>query len=154
MTIDLPTWDEMSDLDKGAALLHLHKRDYEGTSYAVENYPCRYLDDLRLLALDGQDASRHAAQFAAQAEALEPDEHDRLYDAALAEPERRMLWAARRHSADRVIPAETRDRAIELLTVFWPRYSPDDDRSKYALLTRDVPGGEWREVQIEGASNL
>lgn len=149
MITDLPGWAEMSDLDKGAVLLHLHKRDYEGDRYAVENYPARYFDDPRLTALDSKDASAHAAQFEDQAETLSPDEYERLYDAALNEPERRMLWAVRRAPDDRVFPVETREAAVKLLTFYWPQNSPDDDRSLYTLLTRDEPGGEWREVEYE-----
>lgn len=81
----LPTWDEMSDLDKGAALLHDHKRDSEGADYAVENYPCRYLDDPSLTALDGEDASEHAAEVCGEDvfERLGGSEYERLYDLAL-----------------------------------------------------------------------
>lgn len=82
-TSNLPTWDEMSDLDKGCAAMHLWKRDSEGASYAVENYPARYLDDERLKALDSVAASRHAASVRAQAGALDAEEWGRLYDLAL-----------------------------------------------------------------------
>ena len=60
-TTTLPTWDEMSDLDKGAALLHAWKRDWEGPAYAVENYPAEYLENPVLMRLDDREASRHAA---------------------------------------------------------------------------------------------
>jgi len=80
--ISLPGWDDMSDIDKGAALMHLHKRENEGNDYAVENYPCRYLDDPRLKELDGETASEHAAQFEDKAEALSGEEHERLYELA------------------------------------------------------------------------
>lgn len=84
MSTDLPTWNEMSDLDKGCAALHLWKREAEGAAYAVEHYPARYLDDQRLKALDPVEASRHAASVRAQATALSADEWGRLYDLALA----------------------------------------------------------------------
>lgn len=145
---NLPTWDELSDLDKGAALLHLHKRDYEGVSYAVENYPAHYLDDPRLVALDGKAASAHAAQFGNVANDLDGDEYERLYDAALAEPDRRKLWAARTDRGQ-VVPADTREYAIELITVHWPAHLTAADLANCALLTRDEPGGEWREVDFE-----
>jgi hypothetical protein len=76
----------MSDLDKGAALLHLHKRDWEGAEYAVENYPARYFDHPALVALNRRDACRHAVSVeddADRAGALTGDEHMRLYDLAL-----------------------------------------------------------------------
>jgi hypothetical protein len=82
----LPTWAEMSDVDKGAALLHLHKRDWEGAEYAVENYPARYFDHPALVALSRSDACRHAVSVEDDAEAagaLRGDEYERLYDLAL-----------------------------------------------------------------------
>jgi hypothetical protein len=82
----LPAWAEMSDLDKGAALLHLHKRDWEGAGYAVENYPARYFEHPALTALSERDACRHAVSVKDDAEragALRGDEHQRLYDLAL-----------------------------------------------------------------------
>jgi hypothetical protein len=143
----LPTWNELSDLDKGAALLHLHKRDYEGASYAVENYPARYLDDPRLTALDSRAASGHAAQFRGEAEALTGTEYERLYNAALAEPDRRCLWAARTNHS-RIVPEPTREAAIKLLTEHWPQHLTADDLAACALLRRDQPGGEWYEVAV------
>jgi hypothetical protein len=80
---NLPTWDEMSDLDKGCAAMHLWKRERDGAVYAVEHYPARYLDDERLKALDPQAASRHAASMRARASALDAAEWGRLYDLAL-----------------------------------------------------------------------
>lgn len=82
---NLPGWDDMSDLDKGAALLHDHKRESEGVEYAVENYPARYLDDPRLTALSPADASAHAAHVCGDDvfERIGAAEHERLYDLAL-----------------------------------------------------------------------
>ena len=88
----LPGWDEMSDLDKGAALLHLHKREWEGEEYAVENYPARYFDDPRLTSLSPPEASRHAASLGRDEDkwtALGEAGYERLYDAALAADRRR-----------------------------------------------------------------
>lgn len=83
MMAALPGWDEMSDRDKGAALMHLHKREHEDHSYAVENYPCKYIDDPRLTVLDVKDACGHAAQFDYMVEDMDGDEHERLYNLAL-----------------------------------------------------------------------
>ena len=83
----LPAWAEMTDLDKGAALLHLHKRDWEGEDYAEENYPARYFDHPALTALSAREACRHAVSVEDDAEragALGGDEYMRLYDLALA----------------------------------------------------------------------
>lgn len=82
----LPTWAELTDLDKGAALLHLHKREWEGADYAVENYPARYFDHPALTGLDERAACRHAVSVEADADragALSGDEYERLYDLAL-----------------------------------------------------------------------
>jgi hypothetical protein len=81
-TTALPSWDEMSDLDKGAALMHAHKRDWEGVSYAVENYPAAYLDHPALIALDEKAASGHAAEVTDGWDDWDPDEVARLYDLA------------------------------------------------------------------------
>jgi hypothetical protein len=78
----LPGWDEMSDLDKGAALLHTHKREYEGTSYAVDNYPARYFDHPALTALGPVGASGHAA-LVDPGDSLPVADYERLYDATL-----------------------------------------------------------------------
>ena len=60
----LPGWDDLSDLDKGAVLLHNHKREWEGEVYAEENYPASYFDHPALVALSPIGASRHAASSA------------------------------------------------------------------------------------------
>jgi hypothetical protein len=82
-TTTFPTWDEMSDLDKGAALLHAWKRDWEGPSYAVAEYPAEYLENPALMRLDDREASRHAARVTKGWQDWDVDEVQRLYDAAL-----------------------------------------------------------------------
>lgn len=86
----LPTWDQMPDLDKGAALLHVWKRHREGGSYAVEHYPARYIENPLLTALDRRTACRHAAAVAGMWKEVQsrlgPDEVGRLYDMALEHP--------------------------------------------------------------------
>lgn len=83
----IPTWDEMSDVDKGAALLHMAKLDSEGDDYAIEEYPCRYLENPALVALSPTEACAHAvahyAGYEEAGEALGWDEVARLYDLAL-----------------------------------------------------------------------
>jgi hypothetical protein len=83
----LPTWDEMTDLDKGAALLHLWKCENEGTEYATEEYPAEYFDDPALIALNDEAASEHAQRLFDNADVawsrLGPNEYDRLYELAL-----------------------------------------------------------------------
>jgi hypothetical protein len=93
MTDSLPTWAQMTDLDKGAALLHLHKREWEGDDYAVSDYPARYFDNPALLALTPMQACRHAVSVERDADdagALKPPEYDRLYEMALAADRARM----------------------------------------------------------------
>ncbi|TDD29644.1 hypothetical protein E1287_30655 [Actinomadura sp. KC06] len=80
----LPGWDEMSDLDKGAALMHVAKRHYEeDDEFAIEHYPARYLDDPRLTKLSPKTASNHAARVVGDLEELGDrigqDEYDRLF---------------------------------------------------------------------------
>lgn len=86
-TTTLPTWNEMSDLDRGAVLLHLWKRYWEGAQYAAKHYPCRYFDDPRLTALDRLDACEHAVKVGGSHEEINKrlgnEEHDRLYELAL-----------------------------------------------------------------------
>jgi hypothetical protein len=92
-TTPLPTWNQMGDLDKGAALLHVWKRSREGALYAVAEHPCRYLEDPALVALDRTAASRHAASVGGKWDAvngrLNVDETTRLYDLALDGDDRR-----------------------------------------------------------------
>jgi hypothetical protein len=81
--VPLPTWDQMSDLDKGAALLHLAKVENEGREYAIENYAAKYFEHPALTALNDRDASEHAATVE-DASVREPfEEWERLYGLAL-----------------------------------------------------------------------
>lgn len=85
---ELPLWVDMSDLDRGAALLFLWKCKWERSySYARDHYPCRYIDDPCLTALDEREACRHAGIVAKTydkaCEAHGDDEVQRLYDLAL-----------------------------------------------------------------------
>jgi hypothetical protein len=83
----LPSWQDMTDLDRGAALLHMWKREWEGESYAVAEYPCTYFDAPALVALGPLDACAHAAHvcgsYSQIFDQLGQTEHDRLYDLAL-----------------------------------------------------------------------
>ncbi|MFI7126023.1 hypothetical protein ACIBQ1_10035 [Nonomuraea sp. NPDC050153] len=93
MSGNLPAWDGLSDLDKGAALLHLVKVYEEGSAYAREHYPARYLDNPELKALDKAAACDHAAGLFKNGiddvyDKLGEDEIDRLYDLALDEGRR------------------------------------------------------------------
>jgi hypothetical protein len=82
-SVPLPAWADLSELDKGAALLFLSKRENEGTEYAIENYPARYFDHPALTALDDRDASEHAISVQDDADALLAGDCERLYDLAL-----------------------------------------------------------------------
>lgn len=90
---DLPSWEEMGELDRGAALLHVWKCRREGARYAREHYPARYLEHQRLVILGPDLACRHAVTVTGTwdgaVDRLGMDEVERLYDAALAEDDRR-----------------------------------------------------------------
>lgn len=88
----LPQWDGLTDLDKGAALMHAWKVHWEASpAYARENYPVRYFDHPELLALDIAVQCRHARAVTSghnrAFDALGHDERQRLYDLALREEE-------------------------------------------------------------------
>ena len=98
----LPGWGELSDLDKGMALIHLHVREGEGEAVAEEDYPARFFDHPALVALTPLAASRHAASLGTAEgmyTTLGEAEFDRLYDAALTAD--RARW-------DREMRAESR----------------------------------------------
>lgn len=82
----LPSWDDMRDLDRGAALMHLWKAKREGGAYAREHYPCRYVVDPRLTALSVREACRHAGivgpSYHEVCDRLGDVEVARLYDLA------------------------------------------------------------------------
>lgn len=108
----LPTWAEMSDLDKGAALLHLHKREWEGSDYAIENYPAEYFEHPALTALSERDACRHAVSVENDADlagALGGGEYERLYELALAAD--RARWDAK-HKAEAAASSEAASRMV------------------------------------------
>lgn len=83
----LPSWDDMTDLDRGAALMFVWKAQREGYGYARDNYPAAYVDHPMLTGLDPSEACRHARQvagtWAEAGERLGHDEKQRLYDLAL-----------------------------------------------------------------------
>ncbi|WP_033338890.1 hypothetical protein [Catenuloplanes japonicus] len=83
MIRSLPRWNDLSDLDKGAALMHLAKCENEGRAYAAEHYPAEFIDDPRLTALDPDDACDHALSMEDDRDRLDDDELVRLYDLAL-----------------------------------------------------------------------
>lgn len=89
----LPSWGDLSDVDKGCALLHAWKVDQEGRDYAVENYPAKFHDHPDLTALQpieacayvdalNIDLSDNDAVLIGDRE-LSWDEYQRLYDLAL-----------------------------------------------------------------------
>jgi hypothetical protein len=139
---ELPTWDQMSDLDKGAALLHMLKRDWEGADYAVEHYPCQYIEDPALLALSERDACRHAKRVCVSGTAirdrLRVNERHRLCRLVLNEGSKildsRKLWGVR-HENGNVSACDTEREARFL--VFNPSWRCAE------LLHRSEPGGGW-----------
>jgi hypothetical protein len=145
-TTTLPTWDDMSELDRGAALMHVWKRDWEGSaSYAVENYPCEYIEDETLIALDPIEACRHAVAVADNwskiNDRIGEDEVERLYNRALSEGrvilESRMMWAARHRNGN---ISTCTDESQARFLVMNPSWRCDE------LLHRTEVGGEWSVV--------
>lgn len=138
----LPGWEQMSELDRGAALLHMWKRSWEGASYAVDNYPCRYIESPALLGLDLRQACAHAVEVCGSDERMRKllgdEEYQRLYDHALNEGDRvladRKLWAVRFPNGN-ISPCETREQAeFMVLNLSW--------RGEQ-LLRRSEAGGPW-----------
>lgn len=82
--MSLPTWDEMTDVDKAVALGHVWKRENEGASYAVENYPAEYVDHPALVDLDEDEACDHAKTVVGSIDGIYDriggDEYERLLD--------------------------------------------------------------------------
>jgi hypothetical protein len=57
----LPTWDELSDVDKGAVLMFVWKCHWERSyAYARDNYPATYRDHPMLVDLDRATRCRYA----------------------------------------------------------------------------------------------
>lgn len=89
LAVGLPAWDDMSDLDKGAALMFVWKAHWERDyAYAREHYPVRFVDDPRLVRLGPVEACRHASLVTGghtrALDRLGVDEHQRLYSLAHA----------------------------------------------------------------------
>lgn len=87
-TNDLPSprFEDLHDLDKGAVLLHAWKASQDGARYATEHYPCRFLADETLCALDSVEASRLARSFGSYSQlrdTLGRAQAEQLYDLAL-----------------------------------------------------------------------
>lgn len=60
----LPLWDELSDVDKGAALMFVWKAHWENSfAYARDNYPATYRDHPTLVGLDRGLRCRHAVSM-------------------------------------------------------------------------------------------
>lgn len=136
----LPSWDQMSDLDKGAALMHVWKRNREGGVYARENYPAEYIEHPDLLVLPRDEACRHAAAVCGRNDVVQDrlgiDEWERLYNLALDEGRRildsRKLWGVR-YEHGSILPCDTEDYARRCAM----------DLYAVAVLQRTEIGGEW-----------
>lgn len=82
------TWDELSDLDKGAILLFLIACETDGTSYAREHYPVKFLEHPELTELSTNEANDFALRFEDELEFGVPGDDDqgteyqRLYNLA------------------------------------------------------------------------
>lgn len=136
----------MSDLDRGAVLLHLWKRQWEGPDYATAEYPCKYIEHPTLMSLTRGQACAHAVAVGVDDETmfdmLGEDEHTRLYDLALTTGrqvlESRLMWGVR-WANDAISAIESQDVA--------EAYVADARLAALELLHRDVPGGAWQVVR-------
>lgn len=105
----LPTWDQLTDVDKGRALMFVWKCHWERSyAYARDNYPATYADHPMLLALQRSERCRHAtavcrgdvdrqsvpSTYQAVLGRIGEAEFDRLYNLALDSERQR---PARRH---------------------------------------------------------
>ncbi|MEU8310458.1 hypothetical protein AB0C84_43530 [Actinomadura sp. NPDC048955] len=99
--VDLPGWDEMSDYDRGWALLHVYERDKRGTQHALTYSAPRFADDPRLSSLSAEAASAHATKIVSTTdeiiETIGEDEYDRLI-AVVADPPRACFKVDQSHS--------------------------------------------------------
>jgi len=87
---ELPTWDIMTELDKGCALLFVWKVHWEKSfPYAKNNYPCQYKEHPDLRSLDKAPSCRHArivtGGYKEVYKKLGGEEFHRLYNMALAQ---------------------------------------------------------------------
>jgi hypothetical protein len=86
----LPSWDEMTDLDRGAAIAYAWLCHRRGALFAIQNAPFRYVDAPDLVALDPLAAGRHALTVCGPLHSLVTRigkaEYDRLYNLALPPP--------------------------------------------------------------------
>lgn len=144
-TATLPAWVDLSDVDKGAVLLHLRKREWEGAQYAIEEYPARFFDHPALTGLEPREACAFAVSMRSFTRPLSNEERARLYDLALDEPDRRCLWGAR--DGDRVAtityyePDRQPQGAQELVAAWAER----GERGG-VVVHRSEPAGEWHEA--------
>ncbi len=145
-TTTLPAWIHLSDVDKGAVLLHLHKREWEGAQYAIEEYPARFFDHPALTDLERREACAFAVSMRAFANILDQTERTRLYELACDEPARRCLWGAR-----------GADGYLAVVTYYEPSRQPEGarelvaswaelDRPGGVVVHRSAPGGDWHEA--------
>jgi len=77
---DLPEFDELTDIDKGAVIYFLSACESEGIYYALENYPAQFVDNEILVSLDSAGQSNYVLNNWEDLEELELGwaEEDRL----------------------------------------------------------------------------
>lgn len=86
----LPSWEEMTDVDRSQAIAYAWLCHRRGQPYAITNGPCRYVDAPDLAALDPVAAGVHALGACGPLRSLiariGKAEYDRLYNLALPRP--------------------------------------------------------------------
>lgn len=86
----LPSWDEMTDMDRSAAIAYAWLCYRRGVPFAIQDGPCTYVDAPELVALDAIAAYRHALAVCGPLHDLVARigkaEYDRLYNLTLPAP--------------------------------------------------------------------
>jgi len=144
-TKPLPTWDEMSDLDKGAAISYIYRLETVGEGDA-EHYPAEYFDDPRLVALGaGREASTHAEAVAEEGFG-DLAEVRRLHTLGLAAE-------AERSSARFVAREEAVQAALDALAP-WPKREEDvtaDALARHLAVSAQARIGQIDDLMQDGS---
>ena len=146
--IEIPTIpDELSPYDWRELAVFDRKVSSEGWGYAVDEYPPRFefagyepLPSGQLRELHRREKPGIERRWRENPAAM-VDAHNAHLDEADRRADHRALWAVRFGNGEvHACPSEELARGLH----------GDDSCGRPALLTRDEPGGQWREVSPAG----